>query len=582
VTSDQGKPGPPGDPPELTRREHDVLVALCRPALEGDLFTEPASVRQIAAALVVTEAAVKQHLGNLYYKFGIGETGERRRVTLAKEAFRRGAISADELGAASARLAGRGGDSLQAGTQAFARRDWDAAVELLTAADLAGGLAAEDLERLAEAALWANRHEESFRANQRAHQEYIREGSRRRAAFVGLMLVIHYAVRLELAAAKGWLGKASRILEAEPEGPEHGYLALVEAMFAETTADWDAVHERGLEMHEIGCRYEDADLQALGLAFQGLVLTRRGEITEGTRLLDEAMASATGGELGMLATGIVYCRMLGSCVDRYDYRRAGEWTDVVETCRATNGMGGFPGDCRTHRASVLLMRGAWAEGEQEALRAVEDLQSFNLPHIALASYELGEIRLRQGDLDSAEEAFVRAHEFGFAPQPGMALLRLARGDSSAAAASIETALADTSLDGLARSRLLRAQVEIALAVGDHASARSAVAELEETAETYGIPALQAAAEHARGELELANGDAAEAARRLASAQRLWHEVEAPYEAARARECLAEAQLARGDRDSGVLELRAACTAFERLGAKRDVERSDQRMAELAA
>ena len=396
------------------------------------------------------------------------------------------------------------------------------------------------------------------------------------------MLVIHYAVRLELAAAKGWLGKASRILEAEPEGPEHGYLALVEAMFAETTADWDVVHGSGVEMHEIGCRYEDADLQALGLAFQGLVLTRRGEITEGTRLLDEAMASATGGELGMLATGIVYCRMLGSCVDRYDYRRAGEWTDVVETCQATNGMGGFPGDCRTHRASVLLMRGAWAEGEQEALRAVEDLQTFNLPHIALASYELGEIRLRQGDLDGAEEAFVRAHEFGFAPQPGMALLRLARGESSAAAASIETALADTSLDGLARSRLLRAQAEIALAVGDDASARSAVAELEETAETFGIPALQAAAEHARGELELASGDADEAARLLASAQRLWHEVEAPNEAARARERLAEAQLARGDRDSGVLELRAACTAFERLGAKRDVERSDRRMAELAA
>jgi len=311
-------------------------------------------------------------------------------------------------------------------------------------------------------------------------------------------------------------------------------------------------------------------------------LTRRGEITEGTRLLDEAMASATGGELGMLATGIVYCRMLGSCVDRYDYRRAGEWTDVVETCQATNGMGGFPGDCRTHRASVLLMRGAWAEGEQEALRAVEDLQTFNLPHIALASYELGEIRLRQGDLDSAEEAFLRAHEFGFAPQPGMALLRLARGESSAAAASIETALADTSLDGLARSRLLRAQVEIALAVGDDDSALSAVAELEETAETYDIPALQAAAEHARGELELAGGNAAEAARRLASAQRLWHGVEAPYEAAQARERLAEAQLARGDRESGVLELRAACTAFERLGAKRDVERSDRRMAELAA
>jgi hypothetical protein len=370
VTPEQAKQGHPGDPPELTPREHDVLVALCRPALEGDLFTEPASVREIAAALVVTEAAVKQHLSNLYYKFGIGETGERRRVTLAREAFRRGAITADELGAASARLAARAGDSLRAGNEAFALRDWDTAVELLSAVDSAGELGAEDLERLAEAALWTDRHEESFAANQRAYQEHIREGSPRRAAFVGLMLVIHYAVRLELAAAEGWFGKARRLLEAEAEGPEHGYLALVEALFAEANAEWDAVYDSGLEMHEIGCRHGDPDLQALGLTFQGLVLTRRGEIAEGTRLLDEAMASATGGELGMLATGIVYCRMMSACVERYDYRRAGEWTDVVETCRATNGMGGFPGDCRTHRAAVLFMRGAWAEGEQEALRAV--------------------------------------------------------------------------------------------------------------------------------------------------------------------------------------------------------------------
>jgi hypothetical protein len=80
-------------PPELTRRERDVLVALCRPALGGDVFTEPASVHEIAAALVVTDAAVKQHLLHLYDKFGIAETGERRRVRLAKEAIRRGAVA---------------------------------------------------------------------------------------------------------------------------------------------------------------------------------------------------------------------------------------------------------------------------------------------------------------------------------------------------------------------------------------------------------------------------------------------------------------------------------------------------------
>lgn len=83
-------------PPELTRRERDVLVALCRPVLAGDLFTEPASIRQVADALTVTEAAVKQHLLRLYDKFGLHE-GTRRRLRLANEAVRRGAVTLADL-----------------------------------------------------------------------------------------------------------------------------------------------------------------------------------------------------------------------------------------------------------------------------------------------------------------------------------------------------------------------------------------------------------------------------------------------------------------------------------------------------
>jgi pSer/pThr/pTyr-binding forkhead associated (FHA) protein len=84
-------------PPELTRRERDVLVALCRPVLSGDLFTEPASTREVAAALFVSEAAVKQHLLRLYDKFGLVSDGERRRARLANEAVRRGAVSIADL-----------------------------------------------------------------------------------------------------------------------------------------------------------------------------------------------------------------------------------------------------------------------------------------------------------------------------------------------------------------------------------------------------------------------------------------------------------------------------------------------------
>lgn len=86
-----------GQLPDVTPREHDVLVALCRPAASSELFVEPASVREIAACLAVSEAAVKQHLLNLYAKFGIGDGGERRRVALAREAVRRGAVAVGEL-----------------------------------------------------------------------------------------------------------------------------------------------------------------------------------------------------------------------------------------------------------------------------------------------------------------------------------------------------------------------------------------------------------------------------------------------------------------------------------------------------
>jgi DNA-binding CsgD family transcriptional regulator len=67
---------------ELTRRELDVLVSLCRPALSEEAFVMPASPREIAQDMVVSEAAVKQHLVRLYQKFRI-PAGPNRRTRLA-------------------------------------------------------------------------------------------------------------------------------------------------------------------------------------------------------------------------------------------------------------------------------------------------------------------------------------------------------------------------------------------------------------------------------------------------------------------------------------------------------------------
>jgi len=77
--------------PELTRRELDVLISLCRPALSDDAFVTPATAREIAGDLVVTEAAVKQHLLRLYQKFRVPE-GPNRRTRLANEVIALGLV----------------------------------------------------------------------------------------------------------------------------------------------------------------------------------------------------------------------------------------------------------------------------------------------------------------------------------------------------------------------------------------------------------------------------------------------------------------------------------------------------------
>lgn len=83
--------------PDLTPREREVLLALFVPALDADVFNEPATTRQMAEMLHVSEAAVKQHLLRLYDKFAIHGDGERRRIRLANEAMRRSAVTLTDV-----------------------------------------------------------------------------------------------------------------------------------------------------------------------------------------------------------------------------------------------------------------------------------------------------------------------------------------------------------------------------------------------------------------------------------------------------------------------------------------------------
>ena len=85
-------------PPTITRREREVLVELCRPLADRSVaFGQPASVAEIAARLFIGQATVKFHLGNLFDKFGLLDSGPGRRLALANEALGRGAVTVTEV-----------------------------------------------------------------------------------------------------------------------------------------------------------------------------------------------------------------------------------------------------------------------------------------------------------------------------------------------------------------------------------------------------------------------------------------------------------------------------------------------------
>lgn len=475
-------------------------------------------------------------------------------------------------------MAQRVGDPLQAGREAAKRHAWREAFELLHAADGASKLAPEDLESVADAAWWTGRLDECIAARERAYNAYLEQGNGRRAGLMALELAHDFEFKRAFPIAAAWQKRGERFLEQEEESREHGVLSRRRTSAALGKGDLESALACAKRTVEIGMKFGDRNLQAMGLHDQGRVLVAMGRVGEGMALIDEATVAAVSGELEPDATAVIYCNTIGTCRDMVDYQRAGQWSDAAKRWCERQHIAGFPGMCRVYRAEIMRLRGAWRDAEQEARRACEELKDFCVDYAAGAFYEIGEIRLRVGDFQAAEAAFEQAHEIGRDPQPGLALLRLAEGKVATAQATIRRALEETR-DRLARARLLPAQVEIAIAADDLEGAQSAVEELDGIARAYDTPALRAYADYSLGALQLNKSDMGEARNSLRQSVRQWQEIEAPYEMARARLLLSAVYRAMGDFEDAALELQAARSAFERLGAIPDLRRADEQLKE---
>jgi DNA-binding SARP family transcriptional activator/HEPN domain-containing protein len=456
------------------------------------------------------------------------------------------------------------------GRAAAAERRWQDALEYLSIADHDDGLRGDDLDMLADALLWTGQPLEALAVRQRAHAALVEEGNIPRAAMVAVMLAIWFGARLRISVAGGWFQRARRLLENEAQRAEHGFLEWAATMFAIATGRHEDARESAQRAFDVGQRFGVPDLQAMGLTFGGYVRVRQGEVAQGMPMIDEGMTWAVSGQVSPLAAQMVFCRTISTCYELGDYRRAAEWMDAIAECSIRAGIDSLPGDCETHSIAILIGLGAWSEAERRARYACAGMEPIELAHVGQALAEIGEIHLRMGDLDGAADALAKATENAAPPQPSTALLLLARGDPAGAAASIGAALAEAGWNNLARARLLPAQVEIALASEDLATARSAVTELAGLADAFASPAIRAAADTAQGAVLLADGDAAGAVQCLRRSADLWRDANAPYERARARALLARALHARGERSHAQGELQAARSAFESLGARLDL------------
>jgi DNA-binding NarL/FixJ family response regulator len=458
---------------------------------------------------------------------------------------------------------------LEQGREAYAERKWVDAYRALAAADRAEPLGAEDLELVARASYMLGRDDDYVSGLERAHHAYLESGQALPAVRCAWWIGHNFLFRGEMGPAKGWFARAQRLLERERRDcVERGYVliaALLEHVFG---GDHEAAHAVAVEITEIGERFGDQDLVAMGLMEQGHALVRRGRTREGLRLVDETMVAVTTGELSPIVAGIVYCNTIAFCQGVYELRRAQEWTaTLTRWCDEQPDMVAHNGLCLVHRAQLMTLAGTWDAALEELRRLGERYTEGVLNQRALghAAYQRGEVHRLQGEFEEAEAAYRQATRFGREPQPGLALLRLGQGRGDAAAAAIRRAVSETS-QPLKRATLLPAYVEITVAAGDLDAARSACRELDETAERQDTDLLHAMAAQARGEVALANDDAETALAALREACQAWQGLDAPHEAARARALLGLTCRALGDEDTAAFELDAARGVFSELGA----------------
>ena len=453
---------------------------------------------------------------------------------------------------------------------AFAQQEWAEAFSAYTATG-GRGLDCTDHERLAVCAYLLGKDDDCAEAWEAAHRAAVDAEDAPEAARCAFWLALCLLLRGNTAQAGGWLARAEGLI-AGVDCAATGYLAIPELLGALGAGDPATALDLAVTATGLGIRFDDADLRAFGTLGHGQALIAMGDTSGGTVRLDEVMVSVTAGEVGPIASGIVYCAVILECMELCDLSRASEWTGALSAwCDAQPDLVPYRGQCLVHRSQVMQAAGDWRTAMEAAESACRRLVDPPHPALGLACYQQAELHRLVGAFEAAEARYREASRNGYQPLPGLALLKLAQGNAGAAAATIQRVLQEPG-NSRNRAALLSAAVDIHCAAGDMAAARAAAEELTAIAAASPADAIGAMAAHARGTVLLEEGDAAAALGELRTAATSWRLLHMPYEAARAAVLIGRACTAMGDGVSAALEFDNARATFTELGAMPDLAR----------
>jgi tetratricopeptide (TPR) repeat protein len=285
-----------------------------------------------------------------------------------------------------------------AGFEAMASGDWcgarDVFVAILDGAEVPGALLG-----LANACYWLADLPGMMQSLERAYAAARQRPDPVLAAAAALSLVgYHKQFVGNLAAARGWLARATRIVETE--APDlRGELLGATAFVTDDPVESERLAREALA---IGRARGNADLELLAMTAVGGALVQQGRIAEGMALLDEAMAAALGGDCGdQLTVAHASCMTMLVCSSHFDIERATQWLQAMERFIDRYGCPFLYAECRTHYGRVLFENGDWDAAERFLTEAISMSRGTTPASHALASGTLAELRLAQGRIEDA-------------------------------------------------------------------------------------------------------------------------------------------------------------------------------------